>query len=547
MAQDLSPSRPWPGDGAPVAWVVEDSGVVDSYYAGDTAGRAYRSAVFTLSLGVLGSSVLPLPFAICKTGILLGCITMAVVAWTNVATSCMLIRASACTGRHTYEGLAEWAGGRSWKAVTQVALLLLLWGTLCGGLALLSDVAVVMAEQAFPGGEAPAWLNGRVLMTALALLVLFPLCLQRHMRQLEAAATAGVALVLCLVGLLGARAVVAGFPAIADGEVPLWSMTPDKHLPEAFSVLAYAFYMQPMMMTLLPEMPAGRIGVEVMRRAVGTTLYGVAFLIYAAMGLFGASLFGRSTEGNIMVNKLVDGRVATFTLYGGMLLYLALGMTTTQYALRQSLDLLVLGEQNPPFTRRRQVALTSLSIGSALCVALIAPSAAEKIISVVGATGVCMVSYVIPVAIQITGHQRRWRHPDDEMAHEAAARYYAWHQGGDLAAGPAGLTSPLLDAPIGSDVLSPVSSSAAAEPFSPDRSTLASPGRQGAQTAAAWGPQPRLKDGDEESGDGCFGRLCSTWEGMVKPLVVLVVGAGFSVAALYVAVAPFVEEARHGR
>lgn len=72
-----------------------------------------------------------------------------------------------------------------WKAVTQVALLLLLWGTLCGGLALLSDVAVVMADQAFPGGQAPAWLNGRVLMTALALLVVFPLCLQRHMRQVR--------------------------------------------------------------------------------------------------------------------------------------------------------------------------------------------------------------------------------------------------------------------------------------------------------------------------------------------------------------------------
>ena len=42
-----------------------------------------------------------------------------------------------------------------------------------------------------------------------------------------------------------------------------------------------------------------------------------------------------------------------------MLLYLALGMTTTQYALRQSLDLLLLGEENPPFTRQRQVQQTA--------------------------------------------------------------------------------------------------------------------------------------------------------------------------------------------
>lgn len=31
-----------------------------------------------------------------------------------------------------------------------------------------------------------------------------------------------------------------------------------------------------------------------------------------------------------MVNRLVEGRIAALVLYGGMLLYLALGMTTTQ-------------------------------------------------------------------------------------------------------------------------------------------------------------------------------------------------------------------------
>ena len=38
----------------PVAFVVEDAGISDPFYSHDTAWRAYRSAVFTLSLGVLG-------------------------------------------------------------------------------------------------------------------------------------------------------------------------------------------------------------------------------------------------------------------------------------------------------------------------------------------------------------------------------------------------------------------------------------------------------------------------------------------------------------
>lgn len=52
-----------------------------------------------------------------------------------------------------------------------------------------------------------------------------------------------------------------------------------------------------MMMTLLPEMPAGRTRVTIMQRAVQTTLYGVAFCIYAAMGIFGAALYGEDTQG----------------------------------------------------------------------------------------------------------------------------------------------------------------------------------------------------------------------------------------------------------
>lgn len=92
------------------------------------------------------------------------------------------------------------------------------------------------------------------------------------------------------------------------------------------------------------------------------------------MGLFGASLFGQATEGNIMVNSLVSGRAATVALYGIMLLYLALGMTTTQYALRASLDLMVFGE-DAPFTWTRQVCTAS----KACIAACFLPSTTKKV------------------------------------------------------------------------------------------------------------------------------------------------------------------------
>lgn len=59
-------------------------------------------------------------------------------------------------------------------------------------------------------------------------------------------------------------------------------------------------------------------------------------------------------EGNIMLNDLVESTVGTAVLYSSMLVYLALGMTTTQYALRQSLDTIFFGE-GAGFTWRRHV------------------------------------------------------------------------------------------------------------------------------------------------------------------------------------------------
>lgn len=75
---------------------------------------------------------------------------------------------------------------------TQLALVLLLWGTMCGGLALISDVAVILTDRVAAAQEGvvlPGWVNGRTCMTAVALLVLFPLCLRRHMREVRAVDT----------------------------------------------------------------------------------------------------------------------------------------------------------------------------------------------------------------------------------------------------------------------------------------------------------------------------------------------------------------------
>lgn len=61
------------------------------------------------------SSVLPMPYAFAKTGLLFGFVFMGIVAFANAFTAKMLLHSAAATHTDTYEACAEAVGGRAWK------------------------------------------------------------------------------------------------------------------------------------------------------------------------------------------------------------------------------------------------------------------------------------------------------------------------------------------------------------------------------------------------------------------------------------------------
>jgi sodium-coupled neutral amino acid transporter 11 len=103
-------------------------------------------------------------------------------------------------------------------------------------------------------------------MLALVAAVVLPLSLSRRVRQLESAAAAGVVLVAGLAAVVVRAALAAGLPAIASGELPLLRVASPGQLPEAVGVLSFAFFIHPLLLPLLGEMPPGRAGARVMRR-----------------------------------------------------------------------------------------------------------------------------------------------------------------------------------------------------------------------------------------------------------------------------------------
>ncbi|KAK9906824.1 hypothetical protein WJX75_008674 [Coccomyxa subellipsoidea] len=362
--------------------------------------RLLTSAVFTLTLSILGSSVLPVPFAFSRMGLLLGVLTMAVVAYSNSLTSVLLLRAAGLTGHDSYEGVAQAVGGRAWKVVTQVSLILLLFGTVIGDLALLADVGQRALRRLSP--SPPALLvdhDGRGIMVVLTLCVVLPLCLLRKMRSLETAAQAGVVIVAALAGIIVTEAAQYGFPALRNGELPLWGIKLSADLPEAFAVLGFAFYVQPMLMPLLHEMPPGPASVNITCTAVRIVVGIVASVVYGVIGIFGAARYGTKTEGNVLVNEWLGGPAEGF-LDLAIAAYLSISIPPMQMSCRYTLDVLLAGE-DAPFSRRRHMLETCFIVFTSLAVALAFPTGAEKIFAVTGATAVCIVCYVIPVALHL--------------------------------------------------------------------------------------------------------------------------------------------------
>lgn len=61
------------------------------------------------------SSVLPLPFAFSRLGVVPGLIIMMAVAVGNALAGTLLLRAASALDKHSFESIAEAVGGRSWR------------------------------------------------------------------------------------------------------------------------------------------------------------------------------------------------------------------------------------------------------------------------------------------------------------------------------------------------------------------------------------------------------------------------------------------------
>ena len=319
----------------------------------------------------------------------------------------------------------------------QVALVLLLFGSSCTCLSVIQETATrAVSELSGSLGEdfLPRWLSDTpagqaTLLSALTATILLPLSLV-SMGELFAVSLLGVGImvVLCVYVIylavtvnadareqtvlvrrsseLLAASMLATAPE--EGTPGSSGVLTSLGVPTAASTFGYAFYIQPCALPLLRSLPAGDIGAQVLIKALHVT-FAFTACAYLIVGLGGLAVFGAGHVPQDLMQGF-KGQFAGF-LSGLFSLYLCLCFPPILVPLREILVRLLRRQGLHPTPRRRRTAdastvtlppvqnalLTALLVGAALCVALLLSDASSTLFALTGATGVCCVSYILPI------------------------------------------------------------------------------------------------------------------------------------------------------
>lgn len=350
-----------------------------------------------------------MPYTLARTSFVVFALILVTVSAVNTYSCRLLIRASQKTGTRQYELLALSAGGGTLHVLAAAAMLVLMFGNMCGSVVILGDAAHEVLGKVW---DFDSWAAATIGISSMMLLPLS--LLTRQMRSLEVVAVAALPVLAVLICILVADCVSWGFPGIVSGEIP--AVAPAGGLGgvlEATSIIIFSLYVQPVLMPLLAEMPAGEGGTRTMKRAVDSTILLYGITAFGSVGVFGAAAFGRDTLGNVLRNPLLSSPTAYAFLQVAVLLFVLVSAVPIVVALRAVAEGIVSKKASWPKagTWASHALFTTVIVGASLAGGLLAKGRSEVVFALTGATGVSLVCYVIPAAIHVLLWHRDKTHP----------------------------------------------------------------------------------------------------------------------------------------
>ncbi len=290
-------------------------------------------AGFNLTATIMGGGVLSIPYALSKTGVVLGFLLMVVAAITTERSMYLLCLCSRMTGAKTFGEVGEAAFGKNMEYFISCVLCVFLCFAMIGYMVLAKDIwtsviAVIGKLQTPPNED---------LVLGVIVLLLVPLLVQKSLHALRFSCYVGVFSVstLCVALVRHAMAV----PELP--KVLMWSTNLDDVLV-AFPIISLSF------LGIFNVLPIQNALVRPSRSRIQLVLNGAivtVFFISLVFGLAGYLYAGINTQGNILKNCDItdDFNLLLGKLGCGMMVILAipLMMLPCRSCLLEIIDILL--------------------------------------------------------------------------------------------------------------------------------------------------------------------------------------------------------------
>lgn len=333
--------------------------------ANRTTGSGLYSAVFNLTTTVVGAGIMALPATMKVLGLFVGLVFIILMGVLSEISIEFLVRFTVHYKATSYGEVVQHALGKRGRILSEIFIVLNNAGMLIVYLIIMGDV---MSGSLHHLGIFDQWLghgvwdHRKMLILAVMVLFLAPLCALDKIDSLSLTSAASVALAVIFVLV----AFVVAFIKLVEGKIEAPRFTPDfgstKAILDLLVVIpimsnAYVchFNVQPIYNELEGRSP------EKMNR-VGRITTALCVFVYASTAMAGYLLFGEDTESDVLTNfdKDLGIRFSTALNYivrVGYILHLLLVFPVIHFSLRQTVDNLLF-KGSPPLTESRKRCLT---------------------------------------------------------------------------------------------------------------------------------------------------------------------------------------------
>ncbi|XP_011495012.1 PREDICTED: putative sodium-coupled neutral amino acid transporter 10 [Ceratosolen solmsi marchali] len=355
------------------------------------------SHVMTLANGIIGVSVLAMPFCFKQCGIVLATLVLLLSSILSRLACHFLIKSAVMSRRRNFEFLAFHAFGPMGKFLVELCIIGFLLGTCIAFFVVVGDLGPQIIGEMI--NKSPEDIRTSFLITT-GIFIVLPLGLLRNIDSLASVSTASIAFYICLVLKVIAESTHHIFSADWLEKIHYWRPS---GILQCLPIFSLALFCQTQLFEIYEAMPNASL--EKMNQVVRGAL-NICTSVYLCVGLFGYIAFSNQPfTGNILLS--FEPSLTSEIIKIGFVLSVAFSFPLVIFPCRASLNSLLFKQGYAHETSTSYISearfrcLTTFIVTIALIAGVLIPNI-EFVLGIVGSTIGVIICLIFPAAFFIS-------------------------------------------------------------------------------------------------------------------------------------------------